>query len=93
MKSGGQILRNFVAFCEMSKISWQTGNLKMNEDLENHSKGQLYHLDALVGISPKLRERDKARIHQFRKKVSRGIFLGNALIAGGEGENFGKKIF
>ena len=33
--------------------------------------------------------RDQSRLHQFGKKVSPGIFLGYALIAG----EFGKKIF
>ena len=33
MISGGRILRNAVAICEMTKPSWQTENLKMNEDL------------------------------------------------------------
>ena len=31
--SGSRILWNAVAVCEMTKISWQTGILKMNEDL------------------------------------------------------------
>ena len=39
MKSGGRILWNAFAICEMSKISWQTGKRHMKDDLENHSKG------------------------------------------------------
>ena len=44
MKGGGQILWNAIAFCETSKISWQTGKLRMNEDLDNHVKNQIFHL-------------------------------------------------
>ena len=33
MISGGWILCNAIAVCEMTKTSWQTGTLKMNEDL------------------------------------------------------------
>ena len=40
MISGGQILCTAVAICEMSKISLQTGKLRMNEDLVNHLKDQ-----------------------------------------------------
>ena len=40
MKSGGQIRWNAIAICEMSKISWQTGKLRMTEDLEKHLKDQ-----------------------------------------------------
>ena len=32
-----------IAICEMSKTSWQTGKLCVNEDLENLSKDQLFH--------------------------------------------------
>ena len=35
--SGGRILWNAVAVFEMTKTSWQTGNLKMNEDLGDPS--------------------------------------------------------
>ena len=38
MISGGRILWNAVAICEMTKTSWQNGNLKMNEDLKNPSR-------------------------------------------------------
>ena len=30
----------FFFFCEMSKISWQTGNFPVRDDSENHSKDQ-----------------------------------------------------
>ena len=80
MISDGQVLWNAIAICEISKTSWQTGKLRMNEDLENHSKDQLFHFGALVEYFPNS-ERDKARIHQFGKKVLPGIFLGYALFA------------
>ena len=40
MESGGQILWNAVAICEMFKTSWQRGKRHTKEDSENHSKGQ-----------------------------------------------------
>ena len=52
----------------------------MNEDLGNHSKDQLFHLTHWLDISQNS-EKNKARIHQFGKKLSRGI--GHALFAGG----------
>ena len=58
MKSGGQIPWNAIAICEMSKISWQTGNLKMNEDLGNHLKDHLSTW-CIGWISPKVRERER----------------------------------
>ena len=33
-------MRNAIAICEMSKTSWQMGNLRMKDDLENHLKAQ-----------------------------------------------------
>ena len=74
MISGGQILWNALDICEMSKTSWQTGKLRMNEDLGNHLKDQLFHLVHWWNISQI--PRDKAIIHQFGKKVLTGIFLG-----------------
>ena len=38
MISGGQILWNAIATCEMFKTSWQPGKLRMNEDLGNSSR-------------------------------------------------------
>ena len=38
MISGGRIVWNAVAICERTKTSWQTGHLKMNEELENPSR-------------------------------------------------------
>ena len=80
MISGGLILWNAVAICEMSQTSWQTGKLRMNEDLVNHSKDLFFHLVHWWKNSQTPRE-TKARIHQFGKKVLPGIFLGYALIA------------
>ena len=50
-------------------------------------KDQLYHLAHWLDISQKS-ERDKARIHQFGKKVLPGILLGYALIAGSLGGRY-----
>ena len=36
MKNGGLNLWNAVAFCEMSKTSWQMGKLLMKGDTGNH---------------------------------------------------------
>ena len=80
MISGGQILWNALAIGETSKTSWQTCKLRMNEDLENLSKDQLFHLVHWWNTSQIPRE--KARIHQFGNEVVSGIFLGYALIAG-----------
>ena len=52
----------------------------MNEDLGNQLKNH-FPLGALVEYLPNS-ERDKARIHQFGKKVLPRIFRGYALIAG-----------
>ena len=38
MISGGRILWNAVAICEMTETSWQMRNLSMNEDLGNPSR-------------------------------------------------------
>ena len=82
MRSGGQILWNAIAICEMSKTYWQTGRLLVKEDLGNHSKDQSFPFGAMVEYYP-ISARDQARIHQFGDKVLPGIFLGYALIAGG----------
>ena len=44
MISGGRILWNAIAICDMSRTSWQTGKLRMDEDLGNHSLDQSFHL-------------------------------------------------
>ena len=80
MSSCDQILWNALAVCEMSKTSWQTGKLRMNEDLGIHHKDHLFLLVHWWNTSQI--PRDKVRIHQFGKKVLPGIFPGYALIAG-----------
>ena len=82
IKGGGQILWNAMAFCEMSKSSWQMGKLRMKEDLENHSKAQQIPSGAMVEYHPSS-PKDQARIHQVGKKILPGIFLGYELVAGG----------
>ena len=73
MISGGQIPWNATTVCRMLKISWQTGNLNMNEDLVNHSQDQLFHSVHSWNTSQTPRE-TKARIHPFGKKVLPGFF-------------------
>ena len=77
MTSGGQILWNAIAICEMSKTSWPCER-RFGESFT----GRAVPFGAPVEYLPNF-ERDKARIHQFGKKVLPGIFLGYALIAGG----------
>ena len=48
----------------------------MKDDLENHSKGQLYLLEQWLNII-----RFQFEISQFGKKVLLGIILGNELIS------------
>ena len=53
MISGGRILWNAVAICEMTETSWQMRNLKMNEDLENpyrtcFVRGRIWEDDVLI---------------------------------------------
>ena len=72
MISGGQI-----ATCGMSKTSWQTGKLRMNEDLGNHLKDQFFRLVHWWNVSQAPRETQR-EVHQFGKKVLPGIFLGYA---------------
>ena len=54
---------------------------RMNEDLGNLSKDQLFHLVHLWNTSQLPRE-TKLEFINFGKKVIPGIFLGYALIAG-----------
>ena len=71
--SGGQIPWNAIAICETSMTSWQTGNLKMNEDLGNHSKDQVYHLAHWLDISQTPRE-TKQEIINLERKFYHGSF-------------------
>ena len=81
MISGGWILWNAVAVCEMTKTSWQAGNLKNERRSGESFKGPIIAFGALVEYLPNS-VRDKARIHQFGKKVLPGILKRDALIAG-----------
>ena len=60
MKSGGQIPWNAIAFCEMSKTSWQTGKLFMNENLEESFKGPIIPFGALVSQLPRERQTENS---------------------------------
>ena len=77
MKSDGWIPWNAIAICEMFKTSWQTGNMKINEDLGNHLKDQFYHLTHWLDTSQNPKK-DRARIDQFGKKVLPRIFPGQS---------------
>ena len=74
MISGGQILGNAIAICEMSKTSWQTGKLRMNEDLENLSKDQLFHLTHWWNTSQIPRE-TKLEFINLERKYFQEFFL------------------
>ena len=88
MKIGGQILWNAIAICEMSKISWQTGKLCMNEDLGNHFKDQLFHLVHWLDTSRTPRETKQEFINLERKYYQESFQ--DMLCSRVE---FGKKIF
>ena len=62
----------------MSKISWQTGNLNMNEDLVNHSTDPLYYLTHRLDISQTPRETKQELINL--KNITRNS-TGYALFA------------
>ena len=87
MKSGGQILWNAIAICEVSKTSWQMGKLLMRDGFREPFKGPIIPFGAMVECHP-ISTRDQSRLHQFGKKGFPGIFLGYAMIAG---EEFGKE--
>ena len=74
MKSGGLTLSNAIAICEMSKISWQTGKLRMKDDLENHSKGQKYLLEHWLNINRFQREINQDFI-DWQESITRKCFL------------------
>ena len=74
MISGGQILWNAIAICEMSNLL-ADGTTPYERRSGESFKGPIIPFGALVEYLPNS-ERDKARIHQFGKKVSPGIFLG-----------------
>ena len=79
---GGQILWNAVPICETSKISCPMGKLHTRDVLGNLVKGPIIPSGSLVEYYP-ISAKDQSRIHQFGKKVLPGLFLGDALCAGG----------
>ena len=90
MKNGRLILWNALAFCEMFKISWQTGKTPYELRFGEQLKGPVIPFGAMVEYYP-ISARDQSRLHQFGKKVLPGIFLGQALFAGRicEGDYYG----
>ena len=82
MKSGGQIQWNAIAICEMSKTSWQTGKLRMHEDLLNHSRDQVFHFAHWSKISQTPRETKRQSINSERKYYQ-GFSLGTLSSRGG----------
>ena len=84
MRCGGQILWNANAICEMSKTSWQTGELHMKEDLENHSKDHLFDLVHWSNTFQSPQEIKQGFIN-FERKYHK-----TTLSSGGK---FGKEIF
>ena len=81
MKSGGLILWNAIAICEMSKTSWRMGKHVTNGDLENHLKARSFRLVQWLKIIQFL-QKDLARLLQFGKKVLHGILLWICIICG-----------
>ena len=66
-KSDSRILWNAIAVWEMTKTSWQTGNLKMNKDLENPSwtgfvRGGIWDEDILIAEIEDLEKLDASEI-------------------------------
>ena len=78
MKSGGLILWNAIAICEMSKTSWQMGKHVTNGDLENHLKARSFRLVQWLKIILFL-QKDLSRLLQFYLEFT----FGYALYAGG----------
>ena len=63
ISGGGWILWNAIAVCVMTKTSWQTGNLKMNEDSVNPSRtcsvrGRSLEEDILIAEIEELEKSD-----------------------------------
>ena len=81
MKVGGQILWNVTPIFETSQICCLMGRRLVKDVLGNHLK-DIIPFGSLVEYHP-MTLKDQSRIHQFGKKVLRGLFLGYALYAGG----------
>ena len=81
MKNGGQPW-NAIPICETFKISCLMGRLHVRDVVGNQLKDRSFRLVHWLSIYP-ISAKDQSRIHQFRKKVLPGLFLGYALYAGG----------
>ena len=79
MKNGGQIPWNIIPICETFKISCLMGRLHTKDVLEN--LWPIIPFGLLVEYYP-ISAKDQPRIHQFRKKVLPGLFLGYAFVRG-----------
>ena len=83
MKVGGQILWNVTPICETSQIYCLMGRHSNERRFGQPFKGPIIPFGSLVEYHL-FTAKDQSRIHQFGKKVLPGLFLGNALYAGGE---------
>ena len=66
MKNDGLLTCNAIAICEMSKTSWQKGQLRVKDDLENHPKSQEYLLEQWFNIIRFQRETNQDIINLTR---------------------------
>ena len=98
MKSGGPVLRNAAAICELFKTSWQMVKLLKNGDSEKPLKGPVIPFCAMVEHHP-ISAKDQSSLHLFGKRVlpciclryafvARGIWKGHILVA--DIEDFGE---
>ena len=73
MKNGELILWNVVvAFCEMSKTSWQNGKHPCERRLGEPFRGQVVPFGAMVEYRP-ISARDQSKLHQFGKNFTWNI--------------------
>ena len=84
MKHGGQIPWCVTAICETFKTSCLTEKPSERRFGESFT-GPVIPFGSMVEYHP-ISAEDLSRIHQFGKKVLRGIFLGYALYAGESGK-------
>ena len=82
MKSGGLILWNAIAICEMSKTSWRMGKHVTNGDLENHLKARSLRLVQWLNTIQFLRKTSQDSFNLARRCYLEFSF-GCALYAGG----------
>ena len=88
MKSGGLILRNAIGVCKMSKTSWQTEKLRMNEDLGNLSKDQSYFFEHWLNMI-----RFQCEINQDFTNLARKYYQESFLDMHWSQKEFGKDTF